>query len=54
MENKPVHKGLPSKMKIFFLLMAKCMQKAYDYGIYVSIKMSPASWRSLTYYLQAI
>lgn len=34
--------------------MAKCMQKAYDYGIYFSIKMSSASWKSLAYYFQAI
>lgn len=38
----------------FFFLMAKCMQKAYDYGIYVSIKMSSASCGSLAYYFQAI
>jgi len=30
------------------------MQKAYDYGIYVSIKMSSESWGSLAYYFQAI
>lgn len=30
------------------------MQKAYDYGIYVSIKVSVASWGTTAYYFEAI
>lgn len=33
--------------------MVKCMQKAYDYGIYASIKASWASSGSLAYYFPA-
>lgn len=37
-----------------FSLVVKCMQKAYDYGIYVSIKVSSASQGSVAYYFPAI
>jgi hypothetical protein len=45
--------GEKNKFTIFSLV-AKCMQKAYDYGIYVSIKVSSASRGSLAYYFPAI